>query len=75
VKKQELAQLVHDYGDAIITYRSAHSKKTKVQCLYFRLHDSLHSEKEESDKGNRRYTSILLLGHGLISTTKTCKCV
>jgi hypothetical protein len=29
VKKQELAQLVHDYGDAIITYRSAHSKKLK----------------------------------------------
>jgi len=29
VKKQELAQLVHEYGDAIITYRSAHSKKLK----------------------------------------------
>ena len=29
MKKQELAQLVHDYGDAIITYRSAHSKKLK----------------------------------------------
>jgi hypothetical protein len=29
VKKQELAQLVHDYGDAIITYRSEHSRKLK----------------------------------------------
>ena len=29
VKKQELAQIVHEYGDAIITYRSAHSKKLK----------------------------------------------
>jgi hypothetical protein len=29
VKKQELAQIVHDYGDAIITYRSEHSKKLK----------------------------------------------
>ena len=29
MKKQELAQLVHYYGDAIITYRSAHSKKLK----------------------------------------------
>ena len=29
MKKQELAQLVHEYGDAIITYRSAHSKKLK----------------------------------------------
>ena len=29
MKKQELAQLVHEYGDAIITYRSAHSKKPK----------------------------------------------
>ncbi len=29
MKKHELAQLVHDYGDAIITYRSAHSKKLK----------------------------------------------
>jgi len=29
VKKQELARLVHDYGDAIITYRSEHSKKLK----------------------------------------------
>jgi hypothetical protein len=29
VKKQELARLVHEYGDAIITYRSEHSKKLK----------------------------------------------
>jgi len=29
VKKQELAQLVHNYGDAVITYRSEHSKKLK----------------------------------------------
>ena len=29
MKKQELAQLVHDYGDAIITYRSERSKKLK----------------------------------------------
>tara|TARA_B100001093_G_C26371346_1_gene818877 strand:+ start:16 stop:309 length:294 start_codon:yes stop_codon:yes gene_type:complete len=29
VKKQELAQTVHEYGDAVITYRSAHSKKLK----------------------------------------------
>ena len=29
MKKQELAQLVHDYGDAIITYRSEHSRKLK----------------------------------------------
>ena len=29
MKKQELAQIVHEYGDAIITYRSAHSKKLK----------------------------------------------
>ena len=29
MKKRELAQLVHEYGDAIITYRSAHSKKLK----------------------------------------------
>jgi hypothetical protein len=29
VKKQELARIVHDYGDAIITYRSEHSKKLK----------------------------------------------
>jgi len=29
VKKQELARLVHDYGDAVITYRSEHSKKLK----------------------------------------------
>tara|TARA_E500000318_G_C3480155_1_gene180070 strand:+ start:383 stop:676 length:294 start_codon:yes stop_codon:yes gene_type:complete len=29
VKKQELAQIVHEYGDAVITYRSAHSKKLK----------------------------------------------
>ena len=29
MKKQELAQLVHNYGDAVITYRSAHSKKLK----------------------------------------------
>ncbi len=29
MKKQELAQLVQDYGDAIITYRSEHSRKLK----------------------------------------------
>jgi len=29
VKKQELARLVQDYGDAIITYRSEHSRKLK----------------------------------------------
>jgi hypothetical protein len=29
VKKQELANLVHDYGDAIITYRSEKSRKLK----------------------------------------------
>ena len=29
VKKQELARLVHNYGDAIITYRSERSKKLK----------------------------------------------
>jgi hypothetical protein len=29
VKKQELAHLVRDYGDAIITYRSEHSRKLK----------------------------------------------
>ncbi len=29
MKKQELAQIVHEYGDAVITYRSAHSKKLK----------------------------------------------
>ena len=29
MKKQELAQLVHTYGDAVITYRSEHSKKLK----------------------------------------------
>ncbi len=29
MKKQELAHLVHEYGDAIITYRSEQSKKLK----------------------------------------------
>ena len=29
MKKEELAQLVHEYGDAIITYRSENSKKLK----------------------------------------------
>lgn len=29
MKKQELAHLVHEYGDAIITYRSERSKKLK----------------------------------------------
>lgn len=29
MKKQELAHLVRDYGDAIITYRSEHSRKLK----------------------------------------------
>lgn len=29
MKKQELAHLVRDYGDAVITYRSEHSKKLK----------------------------------------------
>jgi len=29
VKKEELAQLVEDYGDATITYRSENSKKLK----------------------------------------------
>ena len=29
MKKQELAQIVREYGDAIITYRSEHSKKLK----------------------------------------------
>jgi hypothetical protein len=29
VKKEELAQLVQEYGDAIITYRSENSKKLK----------------------------------------------
>lgn len=29
MKKEELAQLVEDYGDAIITYRSQNSKKLK----------------------------------------------
>ena len=29
MKKQELANLVHEYGDAIITYRSEQSRKLK----------------------------------------------
>lgn len=29
MKKEELAQLVEEYGDAIITYRSENSKKLK----------------------------------------------
>jgi hypothetical protein len=29
VKKEELAQLVDDYGDAVITYRSENSNKLK----------------------------------------------
>ena len=29
MKKEELAQVVDDYGDAIITYRSENSKKLK----------------------------------------------
>ena len=29
MKKQELANLVHEYGDAIITYRSEKSRKLK----------------------------------------------
>jgi hypothetical protein len=29
VKKEELAQLVQEYGDAVITYRSENSKKLK----------------------------------------------
>jgi hypothetical protein len=29
VKKEELAQIVEEYGDAIITYRSENSKKLK----------------------------------------------
>jgi len=29
VKKEELAQLVDNYGDAVITYRSENSKKLK----------------------------------------------
>lgn len=29
MKKEELAQLVQEYGDAIITYRSENSKKLK----------------------------------------------
>ena len=29
MKKQELAKLVHEYGDAIITYRSEKSRKLK----------------------------------------------
>jgi len=73
VKKQELAQLVHNYGDAVITYRSEHSKKTKVQCLYFGLLDSIYTEEKEQGEGNSRHSSLLLLGHGFISFTQTCK--
>ena len=29
MKKEELAQLVNEYGDAVITYRSENSKKLK----------------------------------------------
>ena len=29
MKKEELAQVVEDYGDAVITYRSENSKKLK----------------------------------------------
>lgn len=38
MKKEELAQVVDDYGDAIITYRSENSKKLKynVCTLNFR---------------------------------------
>lgn len=33
MKKEELAALISEYGDAIVTYRSEKSKKLKYNCV------------------------------------------
>ena len=58
MKKQELAQLVHEYGDAIITYRSAHSKKLKYNVCT--LDFSTPYIQEKRNRANETEETLLL---------------
>ena len=58
MKKQELARLVHDYGDAVITYRSEHSKKLKYNvCTRDFSTQYIKGKKNRAKEG--QHTSLL----------------
>ena len=58
MKKQELARLVHEYGDAIITYRSEHSKKLKYNVCTLDFYYSLYSEERRTEQKKRDNTML-----------------
>ena len=58
MKKEELARLVHEYGDAIITYRSENSNKLKYNVCTLDFSTPYIQEKKNRAKES---SSTLLL--------------
>ena len=54
MKKEDLAKLVTDYGDAIITYRSENSKKLKYNvCTLDFSTPYIHTKKNRAKESDR----------------------
>ena len=66
MKKEELASLVTEYGDAIITYRSENSRKLKYNVCTLDFTTPYVAEKKNRAKGVLRDSFALLLGYRFV---------
>ena len=62
MKKEELARLVNEYGDAVITYRSENSHKLKYNVCTLDF-STPYIQKKEQAKENDETSFMLLLGY------------
>ena len=67
MKKQELANLVTEYGDAIITYRSEKSRKLKYNVCTLDFSTPYIQKKKNRAKETDDTLTVFLLGHRLLS--------
>jgi len=70
VKKEELARLVDEYGDAVITYRSENSNKLKYNVCTLDFSTPYIQQKKNRAKESNSTLLLFLLGHRLLSSTQ-----
>ena len=71
MKKEELARLVDEYGDAVITYRSENSNKLKYNVCTLDFSTPYVQQKKNRAKESKDTLLLFLLGHRLLSPTQT----
>ena len=63
MKKEELAQLVNEYGDAVITYRSENSNKLKYNVCTLDFTTPYIQQKKNRAKESDKTLLLFLLGY------------